>query len=86
VQKLELRDLQKLLVDETSLVFEQKKWFKKIFRGNIEVVDVAYQLKITSNKRQPQYLTMILPDGKEIHIYTHSRPYNYFYLESGKND
>jgi hypothetical protein len=79
-------DLQRLLVKETSIVFDQKKWYKKIFDGNIEVINVAYELKATSNKRQPQYLTMELPDETHVNIYTHSTPYNYSEIEVSKDE
>jgi hypothetical protein len=35
----------------------------------------------TSNKRQPQYVSMELPNGSPINVYTHTEPYNYSDLE-----
>jgi len=29
-----------------------EKWFKKVIEGEITVTDVAYNLKVTSNKRE----------------------------------
>ena len=37
--------------------FTQEKWFKSLYEGKIRVSDVAYQLKVTSNKRKNIYVT-----------------------------
>jgi hypothetical protein len=81
-----INDLTKLLVSGTNKTFTQEKWFKSIFSGNIEVVDVAYQLKATSNKRDPQYTSIISPKGNKLDIFTHSEPFNYSDLEVSNND
>jgi hypothetical protein len=77
VSKITLADLKKLLVKETSMYITQEKWYKSIFEGDIEVVKVAHELKATSNKRQPQYLTRELYDGSIISVFTHSEALQY---------
>lgn len=44
--------LMDLLLEDSSRVYNQQKWYKKILEGSITVTDVAYTLKATSNKRQ----------------------------------
>lgn len=77
VAKIGVSDLDMLLVLESSKLIQQKKWFKDSFQGTIEVVDVAYQLKATSNKRQARYMPVQSESGNEYNIYMHSSPYNY---------
>jgi hypothetical protein len=70
-----------LLELSSTKAFNQKKWFKIMFTGGIEVVEVAYELKATSNKRQSCYLPVVLPSGAEVNNYTHSDPLNYSDVE-----
>jgi DNA polymerase elongation subunit (family B) len=86
VKQTSLGDLKKLLLRGTHLTFKQDKWFKAVFEGNIEVIDVAYQLKATSNKRQPQYLDLVLPNKVSVSVYTHSEPFNYSDIELSKDN
>jgi len=74
-------NLETLLVKDSSREFTQEKWFKKVIEGEITVVDIAYTLKTTSNKRFPIYINK---DGFE--IYNSTRPYNYDEITSSKNN
>nr|YP_010170401.1 DNA polymerase type B [Phanerochaete carnosa]QRZ60383.1 DNA polymerase type B [Phanerochaete carnosa] len=47
--------LESLILHNSKLVFNQKKWFKAMFEGKISVLDVAYQLQVTSSKRTNIY-------------------------------
>lgn len=64
VEKLHVNDLEKLLVRDSNVEFNQKKWFKQIFTGDISVIDVAYNLSITSNKREAVYHDDVFVDTK----------------------
>jgi len=46
----------------------KKKGYKSLFKSDITVLDTAYTLKVTSNKRQ-----LIYVDG----IFNSTKPYNY---------
>jgi hypothetical protein len=48
---LNINDLEQLLVIDSSKEFTQEKWSKKVIEGEISVNEVAYTLKVTSNKR-----------------------------------
>jgi DNA polymerase elongation subunit (family B) len=48
--ELHINDLEQLLVKDSSKEFNQEKWFKKVIEGTISISDVAYTLKVTSNK------------------------------------
>lgn len=61
-------DLESLLFNDTSLELNQDKWYKKMFEGQITIQDVAYTLKVTSNKRQTIYIN---------NIFEYTKPYNY---------
>jgi len=65
---LHVQDLENLLVRDSSKEFTQDKWFKSLTTGTISVKDVAYNLKITSNKRESIY---------ENGIFEATMPYNY---------
>jgi hypothetical protein len=65
---LHINDLEYLLVKDSTREFTQEKWFKKVIEGDITISDVAYTLKVTSNKREVIYV-----DG----IFHDTRPYNY---------
>ena len=68
LSNLHIEDLENLLAKDSSREFTQDKWFKSIFDGNINIKDVAYTLKATSNKRE-----IIYRDG----IFENTKPYNY---------
>jgi len=65
---LTMRDLETLLIADSSREFTQEKWFKKIFKGEIRISDVIYTLKVNSNKRFNIYKDNIFND---------TRPYFY---------
>ena len=68
ISKLHLQDLENLLVQDSSKEFSQEKWFKKCIEGEITVSEVAYTLKVTSNKRQAIYIN---------NVFENTKPYNY---------
>ena len=70
--ELNFYNLEQLLVKDSSREFNQEKWFKKVLEGEISVADMAYTLKVTSNKRAPIYVNN---DGFD--IYSNTLPYNY---------
>lgn len=53
---------------DSSLQFTQDKWFKKVIGGEISITEVAYTLKITSNKRAPIYFE---------NVFENTKPFNY---------
>ena len=65
---ISVQDLENLLIKDSSREFTQEKWFKKVLLGEISVTDVAYTLKVTSNKRNPIYTDNVFNDTK---------PFNY---------
>jgi len=48
-------DFEKLLFKESTLEKFQTKWIKKLSKGQIEVIDQLYTLKVTDNKRKLIY-------------------------------
>jgi len=71
-ENIHFSDLEALLIKNSSREFTQEKWYKSILKGTITVSDVAYTLKVTSNKRQAVYV-----DG----IYENTIPYYYDQIE-----
>ena len=69
---LTINDLEQLLIKDSKKEFNQDKWYKKVFEGEITVTDVIYTLKSTANKRSAIYIN---EDGLE--IYNSTEPYNY---------
>jgi hypothetical protein len=61
---VKIQDLENLLVKDSSKEFNQSKWFKKVIAGEISVTDVAYTLKVTSNKRQAVYIDNVFSNTK----------------------
>jgi len=57
---------------DSKLEFTQEKWFKKIMEGDITVAEVAYTLKVTSNKRVPIYVD---------NVFSNTKPFNYDEIE-----
>ena len=65
---IHIGDLDNLLIKDSSKEINQEKWFKLVIDGEISVTDVAYTLKVTSNKRSPIYINNFL---------TKTKPFNY---------
>jgi DNA polymerase family B len=65
---IHVSDLELLLIKDSSKTFTQNKWFKNLVEGEISVLQQAYTLKVTSNKRAPIYINNILSNTK---------PFNY---------
>ena len=61
-----------MLRSDASRYFSQEKWFRAFSTGEIAVRDVAYQLKVTDNKRQAIY---------ENGIFCATTPYHYSEIE-----
>lgn len=59
------------------MIFNQEKIFKDMLHGYISVKEMAYQLKVTSNKRQALYKPYESPNGEVIEMFNDTRPYNY---------
>ena len=76
LQDIHIKDLELLLLKDSTLELNQTKWFKKVFEGNISILDVAYQLKVTSNKRAPIYHEYPI-DNDLLEIFSDTKPYNY---------
>lgn len=70
-----------LLVKDSSKEFSQEKWFKKTLEGDITIDQVAYTLRVTSNKRMPLYLNY---NGKD--IFNGTKPYNYTDIIDNNNN
>jgi hypothetical protein len=77
VSKLYFSDLEALLIKDSSREFIQEKWFSKLYDGEINVLDIAYTLKATSNKRNPIYIDNVLEN---------TEPYNYNEIEIIKDN
>jgi len=76
-ENIHFSDIASLLIQDSSREFTQEKWFKSITKGTISVSDVAYTLKVTSNKRQAVYI-----DG----VYENTTPYFYNQIEDINKD
>lgn len=85
VEGLHVSDLERLLVKNSTLTFNQEKWFKNLLLGKITVNEMAYQLSVTSNKRKAVYHTYVSNNGHEFDMFNATRPYYYSELES-KNE
>ena len=57
--KLNINDLEQLLVKDSSKEFNQEKWYKSIVNSEINVSNQIYTLSVTSNKRQIIYINDI---------------------------
>lgn len=66
--KLTFNDLEALLIKDSSRVFKQEKWFKSITKGEINIQDIIYTLKITSNKRKHIYVNEVF-NGTKPYLY-----------------
>ena len=65
---IHIEDLENLLIQDSKREFIQEKMYKKIVEGEITIQDIAYTLKVTSNKREAIYV-----DG----IFNSTKPYYY---------
>jgi len=72
MEGITFNDLEQLLIKNSKKEFNQDKWFKKVFEGEITVNDVIYTLKTTANKRSAIYIN---EEGLE--IYNSTEPYKY---------
>jgi hypothetical protein len=70
---IHIKDLENLLFTDSSLELNQEKWFKKVIEGEINVSEIAYTLKVTSNKRQAIYLK----DESGNEIFDATKPFYY---------
>jgi DNA polymerase type B, organellar and viral len=61
---LHIQNLEELLFIEASKEFTQEKFLKKVISGDITVSEVAYTLKVTSNKREAIYVDNVFTDTK----------------------
>jgi len=68
IKDINISDYEKLLIKDSSRVFNQYKSYKSLYQGNISVLDTIYTLKTTSNKRQNIYINR---------IFDNTKPYNY---------
>ncbi len=73
VSSVHINELEHLLIQDSTKEFVQEKWYKNIVEGKISVADVAYTLKVTSNKRHPIY-----NEG----IFDNTSPFNYNEIEN----
>ena len=53
---IHIQDLENLLFINSTLELNQEKWFKEVIEGDINISEIAYTLKTTSNKRQAIYI------------------------------
>ena len=73
LQSFSLKDLQTLLVKDSVKDFIQEKWYKDLLAGKISVIEVAYQLQSTHNKRLALYLND--------ELFNNTEPYRYQDIE-----
>ena len=67
IKNVHLKDLENLLIEDSSRVYSQEKWIKNYQEGKITIKDVAYTLKITSNKRAPIYIEGVYNNTEPLH-------------------
>jgi hypothetical protein len=64
---IHINDLELLLIQDSSRVFNQDKWYKSLIKGEINITDVLYNLKVTSNKRNTIYVDNIFTNTEPLH-------------------
>jgi hypothetical protein len=74
LNRLKPSDLGKLLYKDHFINVDQEKWYKDLFSGKISVSQIAYQLKVTSNKRKNIYLN---------NVFSTTKPYYYNEIDCG---
>jgi len=67
LKDINIKTLEALLFQDETRVFTQEKWMKNYQEGNITFQDLAYTLKITSNKRSSVYVEKIFNSTKPLH-------------------
>lgn len=72
---LKIQDLENLLMKDSTKEFNHDKWFKSIAEGSIKAEDVAYTLKVTSNKREGIYID---------NVFEATKPFNYNEIKLNK--
>jgi len=72
---LHINDLEHLLIQDSNRIFNQHKWYKSLLEGNINITDVLYSLKVTSNKRSPIYIDK---------VFQNTKPFNYDEINNNK--
>jgi hypothetical protein len=77
VEGININDLELLLIKDSKKEFNQEKWYKKVFEGEITINDEIYTLKTTANKRSAIYI-----NEKGLEIYNNTKPYNYDEISS----
>ena len=65
---IKIGDLESLLILDQNKVFSQHKWYKNLMKGTININDVLYNLKVTSNKRRTIY---------QDNVFNSTEPLNY---------
>jgi hypothetical protein len=63
-----LDSLLPLLNKDSSLIYNQDKWFRNLTEGSIKILEQTYNLKATGNKRQLIYINNILTDTAPLNI------------------
>ena len=63
-------------MESGNIQFSQEKWNKNLIEGKISVAHIAYELKVTSNKRRNIY---------KDNIFVGTKPYFYHEIEVSKN-
>ena len=76
LQTLTYNDLQQLLIKDSIIKVNQEKQYKDLLAGKISVLEVAYQLRSTHNKRLDLYL--MVGDNE---IFNNTEPYRYQDIE-----
>ena len=77
-------EYERLLVKDNHHEFTQEKWIKNYISGEVTIKDIAYNLQVTSNKREAFYKTLEDPNiddfshpDKYVEVYSGTKPYNY---------
>ena len=83
VESIPHHDIEELLVKDSTMEVSQDKWFKKVYEGKISVGLVAYNLKVTANKREAIYKEYH-ENGKTKYIFSDTKPYYYEDIEIKK--
>jgi hypothetical protein len=56
IPNIHIGDLERLLILDSKKEFIQDKMYKKVIEGDITMQEIAYTLKVTSNKREAIYI------------------------------
>ena len=77
IKSASLKNFSNLLEESGKLHFSQEKWNKNLIDGKISVAHIAYELKVTSNKRRNIY---------ENNLFMDTKPYFYHEIEVTDKD